>query len=159
MPNFLFATTTTPRKRWLSASSPPPIRSSPQGRIRPREAAPEPWRLRWRLRGTPRRSGAGTVQEAQRYLSGVEDTWGEICGSREFASLWADKLLGLIRNAWSDTRKWSYVRGTCLCLSALVAADRLQDLFDLLALQQPPFWPYCRFAVQALLHWVSGAWA
>ena len=38
------------------------------------------------------------------YLSLVEAGWGGLCGSREVASYWADRFLGLLRTAWSDPR-------------------------------------------------------
>ena len=80
----------------------------------------------------------------------VEDRWGELCGSREVASFWADELFALLRTAWSDLRPGNYVRGTCLCLSSLVAADRSQELLEVLALERSPFWPHRKFGVQAL---------
>ena len=60
------------------------------------------------------------------YLSLVEDRWGELCRSREVASYWADRFLGLLRTAWSDPRPGNYVRGTGVCLSSLLAAGRHQ---------------------------------
>ena len=58
------------------------------------------------------------------YLSPVEDRWGELCRSSEVASDWADRLLGLLRTAWSDSRPGNYVRGSTVCLSSLLAASR-----------------------------------
>ena len=48
------------------------------------------------------------------YLSLVGGRWGELCGSREVASYWADRFLGLLRTAWSDPRPGNYVRGTAV---------------------------------------------
>jgi hypothetical protein len=84
------------------------------------------------------------------YLWMVEDQWGELCGSREVASFWADEFLELLRTAWSDPRPGNYVRGTCLCLASLVAAGRCQELLEVLALERFPFWPHRKFGVQAL---------
>jgi hypothetical protein len=84
------------------------------------------------------------------YLWTVQERWGELCGSRETASFWADEFLGLLRAAWSDPRPGNYVRGTSLCLSSLVAAGRHQDLLEVLALQRFPFWHDRKFGVQAL---------
>jgi hypothetical protein len=85
------------------------------------------------------------------YLWMVEDRWGELCGSREVASLWADDLLESLRTAWSDPRPGNYVRGTCLCLASLVAAGRSGELLALLALERFPFWHHRKFGVQALV--------
>ena len=80
-----------------------------------------------------------------------EDRWGELCGSREVASDWADRFLGLLRTAWSDPRPGNYVRGTSVCLSSLLAAGRHQELLEVLALQRFPFWHDRKFGMQALL--------
>jgi hypothetical protein len=85
------------------------------------------------------------------YLSRVQDRWGELCGSREVASQWADRFLGLLRTAWSDPRPENYVRGTSVCLSCLLAAGRHQELLDVLALRTFPFWPDRKFGMRALL--------
>jgi hypothetical protein len=84
------------------------------------------------------------------YLWIVEDRWGELCRSPEVASRWADELLGLVRTAWSDPQA-SYVRGTSLCLSSLVAAGRHAELLDVLALRRYPSWHDRKFGTQALL--------
>jgi hypothetical protein len=85
------------------------------------------------------------------YLWIVQDQWGELCSSRGVASRWADQLLGLLQTAWSDPRPGNYVRGTSVCLSSLVAAERYQELLDLLALERFPFWHHRKFGMRALL--------
>jgi hypothetical protein len=85
------------------------------------------------------------------YLWMVQDRWGELCGSPETASNWADRLLDLLRTAWSDPRPGNFVTGTSLCLSSLLAAGRQRELMEVLALDRPPFWHYRRFGVQALV--------
>jgi hypothetical protein len=85
------------------------------------------------------------------YLSVVQDRWGELCGSREVASRWADRFLGLLRTAWSDPRPGSYVRGSSVCLSSLLAAGRCKELLEVLALLRFAFWHHREFGVQALL--------
>lgn len=85
------------------------------------------------------------------YLSPVGDRWGELCGSLEIASRWADRFLSLLRLAWSDPRPGGYVRGTNICLSSLLAAGRHQELLEVLALRRYPYWHDREFGVQALL--------
>ena len=85
------------------------------------------------------------------YLSPVEDRWGELCCSRDGASHWADRFIGLLRTAWSDPRLGNYVRATSVCLSSLLAAGRHQELLEVLALQRFSFWPDRKFGVRALL--------
>jgi hypothetical protein len=85
------------------------------------------------------------------YLSPVGSRWGGLCGSREAASCWADRFLGLLRTAWSDPRPGNYVRGTGVCLSSLLVAGRHHELLEVLALQRFPFWHDRQFGVEALL--------
>jgi hypothetical protein len=84
-------------------------------------------------------------------VSLVGDRWGELCGSHEVASCWANRFLGVLRNAWSDPRLGNYVRGTSVRLSSLLAIGRYQELLEVLALLRFPFWPDRKFGVQALL--------
>ncbi|MEP6536693.1 MAG: hypothetical protein ABJF23_15300 [Bryobacteraceae bacterium] len=85
------------------------------------------------------------------YLWLVQDHWGELCGSPTVASRWADQFLSVVRAAWSDKRPGSYATASSMCLSGLVAAERHQDLWDLLAIERVPFWPYRKFGVLVLL--------
>ena len=85
------------------------------------------------------------------YLCVVGSRWGELCGSRDVASEWADRFLGLLRAAWSDPRSGNYVRGNNVCLSSLLAAGRHPDLLEVLALQRFPSWHDRKFGVQALV--------
>lgn len=85
------------------------------------------------------------------YLSVAGNQWGELCGSREVASEWADRFVGLLRIAWSDPRPGNYFRGTSVCLSSLLAAGRHQELLEVLALERFPFWHDRKFGVHALL--------
>ena len=85
------------------------------------------------------------------YLSPVGSRSGELCGSREVASHWADRFLGLLKTGWSDPRPGSYFRGTGACLSSLLAAGRHQELLEVLALQRFPYWHDRQFGMQALL--------
>jgi hypothetical protein len=85
------------------------------------------------------------------YLWLVQDRWGELCGSSEVTSQWADEFLPLLRTAWSDPRPGNYVRETTMCLSSLLASGRHEELLDVLALQRFPFWSDRKFGVRALL--------
>ena len=85
------------------------------------------------------------------YLSPVGNRWGGLCGSREVASVWADRFLGLLKTTWSDPQPGNYFRGTSVCLSSLLAAGRHQDLLEVLALQRFPYWHDRQFGMQALL--------
>jgi len=85
------------------------------------------------------------------YLAPVEEYWGELCGSVGVASCWADRILPVLRAAWSDWRPGAYVKGTDLCLSSLLGSRRYQELLDVLSLKEHPVWPWRRYGIRALL--------
>ena len=84
------------------------------------------------------------------YIERLADYWGELCGSRNVASAWADRLIGITRLAFSpDKNVRGYFHGTSACLSALFAAGRHEELVELV--QGDKFWPYKRWAVKAMV--------
>ncbi len=83
------------------------------------------------------------------YIESLADHWGELCASKDVASEWADRLLGITRMALSpDKNLRGHFHGTTACLSALLVAERYADLLNLL--ESESFWPYKRWAVKAL---------
>jgi hypothetical protein len=86
------------------------------------------------------------------YLDRLGESWGELCGSPETASEWADRLMGGLVREWESERgRRVWFRGTSHCLSALVAAGRYDELLELL--ERAPFdtWMYRQFGMQALV--------
>jgi hypothetical protein len=84
------------------------------------------------------------------YIESLADYWGELCGTTQLASEWADRLLGITRIALShDKGQRGYFHGTTACLSALYKADRNDELLEVL--EDEHFWPYRRWAVKALV--------
>jgi hypothetical protein len=83
------------------------------------------------------------------YIELLADYWGELCASKEVASTWADRLVGITRMALSpDKELRGHFHGTTACLSALYFAERYAEVVDILAVES--FWPYKRWAVRAL---------
>ena len=83
------------------------------------------------------------------YIERLADYWGELCGSKELASAWADKLLSITRMALSPDRSLrGHFHGTAACLSALYRAERFDELIDLL--QVDVLWHYKQWAARAL---------
>jgi len=83
------------------------------------------------------------------YIERLADHWGELCASKDIASAWADRLVGLTRMALSpDKSLRGHFRGTSACLSALYRAERFDELLELLCVET--FWPYKQWAVRAL---------
>jgi hypothetical protein len=91
------------------------------------------------------------AHEADRipYIESLADHWGELCASKELASAWADRLLGITRMALGrDGHQRGFFHGTPACLSALHHAERHVETLELL--EAETFWPYKRWAVRAL---------
>jgi hypothetical protein len=83
------------------------------------------------------------------YIEALGDHWGELCGSAELASEWADSLMDTTRMALSpDPSLHGYFRGTSACLSALFRAARYQEIIDIVEGEQ--IWSYKQWAVRAL---------
>lgn len=82
------------------------------------------------------------------YIESLADYWGELCGSAEVASAWADHLLDITRRVLSPDQKiHDHFHGTTACLSALLRAGRYQELIDLLG--PGSSWHYNSWAVRA----------
>jgi len=85
------------------------------------------------------------------YIERLTDHWGELCGARERASAWADRLIGTVEAVWSPSRKpGDYFHGTIACLSALFHAGRYEELLALLDKAPTSLWHYREWGVRAL---------
>jgi hypothetical protein len=85
------------------------------------------------------------------YLERLGDHWGELCASKETASAWADRLIETVRMTWSrDESLGGYFKGTTNCLSALVTAERHDEVLALLELAPHPMWHDRQYGVKAL---------
>ena len=83
------------------------------------------------------------------YIESLAEEWGDLCASRELASAWADRLVGITRMALSPDRNLrGHFHGSSACLSALFRAERYAEVVDIL--DGEIFWPYKRWAVRAL---------
>ncbi len=84
------------------------------------------------------------------FIETLADHWGELCASKEVASHWADELVGITRMALSpDPKLPGHYHGTSACLSALYAAERYEEIVDVLRVDT--IWAYKRWAVKALV--------
>jgi hypothetical protein len=85
------------------------------------------------------------------YIEWLGDHWGTLCASKEVASAWADQLIDGVKLAWSpDPSLRGFFKGTTNCLSALVAAERYDDVLTLLELAPYKMWHYRQYGVKAL---------
>lgn len=86
------------------------------------------------------------------YIEWLGDHWGALCGSKEMASAWADRLIETVRLAWSpDPSQRGFFKGTTNCLSALLAAERHADVLALLESEPYKMWHYRQYGVKALV--------
>ena len=82
-------------------------------------------------------------------IESLADFWGELCGSEEVASEWADRLVAVTTKALSpDPSLHGYFHGTSACLSALYRAGRYDEIVEILDVDT--IWPYKAWAVRAL---------
>jgi len=85
------------------------------------------------------------------YIERLGDFWGELCVSREIASAWADRLIGVVEMAWSpDSGRRGFFHGTTACLSALLQAGRHEAILALLEKEPFPWWTYRQWGARAL---------
>ena len=87
------------------------------------------------------------------YLDVLGERWGEVCGSPQIASKWADELLPIVHRTWEETKQksFSYFRGTSSCLSCLLVSARHRELLDLIELAPHISWYNRKYGVQALV--------
>ena len=90
------------------------------------------------------------------YLGPVEERWGEIAHYPGLINEYADRLIGMVRRAWSDHQSSQHVTGTSICLSCLLEAGRYDELQELLATRRTKFWSWHRFGAEALVR--QGLW-
>jgi hypothetical protein len=91
------------------------------------------------------------MADAIPYIETLGEFWGELCVTKELASIWADNLVEPLRANWRDHRPGSYFQGTPICLSSLFAAGRYLELLDLLEIAPFVWWENRRWGVQALV--------
>lgn len=86
------------------------------------------------------------------YIEQLGELWGELCASVELASLWADRLLPGVQHA-NDESPETYVffKGKTNCLSALLRAERYEEILEVLAAKPNQIWSYSLFGVRALV--------
>jgi len=85
------------------------------------------------------------------YIEWLGDHWGALCASKEIASAWADRLMETVKLAWSpDPCLRGFFKGTTNCLSALIAAERYDDVLALLEFAPYEMWHYRQYGVKAL---------
>jgi hypothetical protein len=83
------------------------------------------------------------------YIERLADLWGDLCATKELASRWADREIGITRHALSpDPKTRGHYHGTIACLAALYRAERYAEIVELLEAEK--FWSYKRWSVRAL---------
>ncbi|RLE22638.1 MAG: hypothetical protein DRJ65_13465 [Acidobacteria bacterium] len=84
------------------------------------------------------------------YIEQLGDFWDKLCLSPEIASQWADRLIGTSRLALSpDNNLRGFHSGSTVCLGALFASGRHDELLDIL--KEEKLWTSRQWAVKALV--------
>ncbi|MBF0298647.1 MAG: hypothetical protein HQK51_08005 [Oligoflexia bacterium] len=97
-------------------------------------------------------------EDGMGYLDSTGEKWGILCGnedySRDLASKWAERMIDGLKLSWDKDKKekygGGYFRGTTVCLSSMLKAEKYQALIDLVEEAPYKWWHYCQFAAQAL---------
>lgn len=85
------------------------------------------------------------------YIECLGDFWGEMCASSEIAAEWAERMVETVDSVWSRSKiEHGFYHGTSMCLSALLAAGRHEQLLTLLDKCPYKFWSYRQYGVKAL---------
>jgi len=86
------------------------------------------------------------------YVESLGDHWGDICGSAERASSWADDQLWITTQALSpDPNMRGHYKGAVACLSALHRAGRFAELLGVVERDPRSLWHYRAWGVRALV--------
>jgi len=86
------------------------------------------------------------------YIESLGDYWGELCVSADLAGEWADRLTETVKQVWGRyPTEYGFFHATPMCLSALLAAVRHEQLLALLDLCPYPSWTYRQWGVKALV--------
>ena len=84
------------------------------------------------------------------YIEVLSSYWGELCVSQEIASYWADELLSTTRSVLNpEEGMGGFFHGSTICLSALYASGRHEELIDLL--KEERFWHYKIWSVKSMV--------
>jgi hypothetical protein len=85
------------------------------------------------------------------YLEYLSDFWGELCAGRDLASQWANEFFPHLEFAAKPGRRDSpYFRATPACFSALFAAQRYEEILDLVSRPKFHWWSERRWGVRCL---------
>lgn len=89
------------------------------------------------------------VEDEIPYIELLPDFWGDMCVTKERASLWADRFFKVVR--YNFIENLGYSAGIPVCLSSLLKAERYEELLDLLELPRHKFWHHRKFGTKALI--------
>jgi hypothetical protein len=74
------------------------------------------------------------------FLDVLGERWGDVCGSAQIASQWADEMVPIVQGTWEETKQgvFSYFHGTAVCLSCLLVAERYAGQRQKIATKDSP---------------------
>ena len=98
-------------------------------------------------------SGKLSTMTASAFWMFWVNAWDDICGSAQVASQWADEMVPVVQESWGETKQgvFSYFRGTAACLSCLLAAERYEELLELIESAPRMSWHNRKYGFRALV--------
>ena len=83
------------------------------------------------------------IEDGWGTFDSLRDYWGDLCVYPGLAHLSADQFMDCTKDVLSSTNQ--YCSAVDMCLSCLVYTERYDELYELLKLQDKPFWTYNKF--------------
>jgi len=109
--------------------------------------ADEPLRKKWTVR-----LFEAICDDGVEYLGCLTEQWGRICVTASLRAFWVEEFLPPTERALKSRRDdYYFFVGASACLSCLLESGRYDELRRLLDLDDPPFWHYESYWVEALL--------
>lgn len=89
------------------------------------------------------------IEDGWNIFHDLEDQWGELCVYPALAHRWADRLLPVVKAAWSSDNS-PFITGDDICASCLLYTARYKELYELVYVNSRMFWFHCKFWAKAL---------
>lgn len=92
------------------------------------------------------------LEDGRPWIESLGDHWGALCAKPHLASQWADRMVEVVRWAWTGPREeFRFAKEGAPFLAALFRAGRHAEVLDYLALKPTGLWSYQRWGAKALL--------
>jgi hypothetical protein len=90
------------------------------------------------------------LSDEMSYLESMCEHWGKMCASKGIANLWVEEMHDMVKSNFRDANA-RYMHASTVCLSAMITAERYDELMALLNMRERSWWHYDRFGIDALV--------